>query len=76
MTDCKTYNGEVVWFNVKENYGFIKWEGEKDMFVHFSDILMEGFKILKKGQKVTFKIGKNIAGNPKAIEVVIIEEAK
>lgn len=68
----ETFIGEVIWFDPKPGYGFIKWDQEPDMFVHFSDIVCEGFKTLKKGQKVEFGIGKNNAGNPKAIDVKVI----
>ena len=68
------YFGEVVWFNPKKSYGFISWEGEEDMFVHFSDILCEGFRTLKKGQRVKFSIGKNNKDEPKALEVLVIND--
>lgn len=67
------FEGTVIWFDPKAGYGFIGWENEEDMFVHFSDIICEGFKTLKKGQKVTFGVGKNNSGKPKATEVVVIE---
>lgn len=69
------FTGKVVWFNNKANYGFIEWEKDnlkqKDMFVHFSDINMEGYKTLTAGQNVTFEIGANFHGNPKAINVTL-----
>jgi CspA family cold shock protein len=72
------YIGIVIWFNNKPGYGFIEWEkgGAKcaDLFVHFSDIVCDSFKTLKKGQKVSFGIGENNKGQPKAIEVVVLEE--
>ncbi len=71
------YLGTVVWFNNEVNYGFIDWEINKikqtDLFVHFSDIVCEGFKTVKKGQHVSFKIGTNNEGKPKAIEVLVIK---
>ncbi len=74
MSDEK-YFGEVIWF--KGGHGFIYWEKDgvkqKDMFVHYSDIVCEGFKILYKNQKVSFAIGKNNDGMPKAINVVVIK---
>jgi CspA family cold shock protein len=70
----QVYLGKVVWFNPKKSYGFISWEGKEDMFVHFSDIMCEGFRTLKKGQCVTFSIGENNHGEPKAIEVSVIDE--
>ena len=43
------------WVN-KKGYGFIGVEGQKDVFVHHSDIKMDGFVNLKLGQKVKFDI--------------------
>jgi len=66
--------GDVIWFANKLNYGFISRKDEKDLFVHFSDIECDGFKSLKKGQRVKFTIGKNNSGNPKACHVVVLAE--
>jgi cold shock protein len=71
MSD-KKYEGLVIWFNNKSGFGFIEWEGKKDMFVHFSDITCEGFKTLKKGQKVSFGVGENNRGEPKATDVKVL----
>lgn len=70
--------GEVVWFITKPkyNYGFISRENEKDIFVHWSDINHEGYKTLKKGQRVSFEIGTNNEGKPKAINVTVIQDVK
>lgn len=70
----KTFEGVIIWFDPRAGYGFISWEGEEDMFVHFSDINVEGFKTLKKGQKVRFCVGINNKGKPKATEVSLIDE--
>lgn len=73
------YSGEVLWFNPKPGwgYGFIGWsidgQKQKDMFVHYSDIICEGFRTLKKGQKVQFEIGENKHGDPKAVNVIIVD---
>ena len=54
MSDEK-YVGKVLWFDARLGYGFIgRSEGEKDLFVHWSDVTCEGFKTLKKGQEVAF----------------------
>ena len=43
------------WFNSEKGFGFITDEATgKDVFVHFSGILSEGFKTLEEGQNVTF----------------------
>ena len=46
--------GSVKWFN--KGYGFITDESGKDIFVHYSDIKMDGFKTLNEGQEVNFDI--------------------
>ena len=67
------YEGTVVWFDNKSGYGFIARAGEKDLFVHFSDIVCEGFKTIKKDQRVKFGIGEHNQGQPKAIDVTVLE---
>ena len=48
-------NGTVKWFNAQKGFGFITDEETgKDVFVHFSAIMVNGFKTLEEGQKVTF----------------------
>lgn len=73
----KTYIGTTIWFSAKKSYGFIEWEidgvKQQDIFVHFSDINMQGFKTLAAGQKVSFEIGFNKNGAPKAINVTLIQ---
>ena len=61
--------GTVKWFNDEKGYGFIAREGERDVFVHFRAILMEGRKSLKEGQQVQFTIGQGQKG-PQAENVV------
>jgi CspA family cold shock protein len=49
-------NGIVKWFSNSKGYGFISPEqGGDDIFAHFSAITMDGYKTLKKGQKVQFE---------------------
>lgn len=71
------YYGEVIWFNNSLGYGFILWEKDreqqKDLFAHFSDIVSEGFKTLCKGQRVTFQLGTNKNGDPKAINIQVLK---
>lgn len=49
-------NGTVKWFNSEKGYGFITGEDGKDVFVHFSSIMCDGFKTLEEGQAVTFDV--------------------
>ena len=46
--------GTVKWFNNQKGYGFISDSEGNDIFVHYSGLVMDGFKTLEEGQKVTF----------------------
>ncbi len=59
--------GTVKWFNNEKGYGFITYDGDKDVFVHYSNIIdMEGFKALDTDDIVDFEIGE---GTKQAINV-------
>ncbi|GAA5647668.1 MULTISPECIES: transcription antiterminator/RNA stability regulator CspE [Vibrio] len=63
--------GTVKWFNETKGFGFISQDnGGKDVFVHFSSIVSEGFKTLAEGQKVTFTVEEGQKG-PQASNVVV-----
>lgn len=49
--------GVVKWFNETKGYGFIKPDGGgEDLFAHFSEIKLEGFKTLAENQRVEFEV--------------------
>jgi cold shock protein len=54
--------GTVKWFNSEKGYGFISREDGPDVFVHFSNIQMQGYKTLEEGQKVEFEIAQGRKG--------------
>ncbi len=61
--------GRVKWFNDQKGYGFITPEdGSKDLFVHHSAILGEGFKTLAENQDVEFDVTQSDKG-PRATNV-------
>ncbi len=50
-------HGKVKWFSNAKGYGFIVDEdGGEDVYVHFTDIKMTGFKSLDADQTVDFNI--------------------
>jgi CspA family cold shock protein len=63
--------GTVKWFNESKGFGFITpSEGGKDVFVHFSAIQAEGFKVLAEGQLVNFTVEDGPKG-PQASNVTV-----
>lgn len=48
--------GTVKWFSSEKGYGFISREDGEDLFVHFSEIQMEGYKTLDEGDNVEFEV--------------------
>jgi CspA family cold shock protein len=65
--------GTVKWFNGEKGYGFIaRKNGEKDVFVHFSAIMGDGFKTLKEDQPVEFSVVQGAKG-PQATDVKVLE---
>lgn len=55
--------GIVKWFSSEKGYGFITPDnGGTDLFVHHSEIQMDGYASLDEGQKVTFEIGSGQKG--------------
>ena len=64
-------NGTVKWFNAEKGFGFITVEGGQDVFVHYSNIDMTGFRVLEEGQAVEFTVGAGQKG-PQAESVRVI----
>jgi len=62
--------GTVKWFNAVKGYGFIEKDGGGDIFVHFSDIEMDGYKKLEENQPVLFEVKEDDKGE-KAVNVTI-----
>lgn len=69
-------NGIVKWFDYKKGYGFISLdEQEEDVFVHYSNINMDGFKKLDQGDIVEFEVEDSDDGKgPEAVGVKIVEK--
>ena len=48
--------GKIKWFNNEKGYGFIEYKEGKDIFVHYSSILVDGYKTLNAGDIVDFQV--------------------
>ena len=65
--------GTVKWFNAEKGYGFIaNEEGGDDVFVHFSAIVMDGYRRLKEGQKVSFETEQD-PKNPEKLRAINVQ---
>ena len=60
--------GTVKFFNADKGYGFISREDGEDVFVHYSNIDVAGYKSLEEGQVVDSEIGPGRKG-PEALNV-------
>lgn len=63
-------HGIVKWFNGVKGYGFIVGDDGREAFVHQSNILMLGFRVLESGQHVRYRVEPTERGD-NAVDVVI-----
>lgn len=63
--------GTVKWFNPEKGYGFISQQDGEDLFVHFSEIQMDGFKTLDEGAAVNFEVTEGQNGKLQASNVTL-----
>jgi len=64
--------GTVKWFNSEKGFGFITPDGgEKDVFVHHSEIQSDGYRSLDENQRVKFDVNQGPKG-PQAVGVTAI----
>jgi len=54
---------------VDDSYGFIKGEGEGDLFFHHNDLQGVDYSSLREGQQVEFEVGQGRDGRKKAVNV-------
>lgn len=65
--------GMVKWFSDAKGYGFIKTDDPahsgKDIFVHYTEIMKDGYKSLAQGQPVEFEL----SDTPKGLQAKSVE---
>ena len=65
--------GTVKWFSDEKVYGFIEnVDGSEDIFVHYSEIVGEGFRTLEEGNVVEFEIVDGRGGKQQASKVEVV----
>ncbi|NTV53164.1 MAG: cold-shock protein [Candidatus Firestonebacteria bacterium] len=63
--------GKVKWFNNAKGFGFLEQEGGKDVFVHFSAIVGDGYRSLNEGDTVEF----DVVDSPKGPQAANVKKA-
>ncbi len=65
------FHGTVKWFNNAKGFGFLGRDTGPDVFVHYSSILLDGYKTLKEGDEVEYDVIQGAQG-PQADKVTRI----
>lgn len=70
--------GEVKWFDPRKGYGFIVGPQGQDVFVHYSVIEGDGFRVLRDGASVEYDAERSDKGwkATRVIRVVIDAESE
>lgn len=69
MNTSARQRGRVKWFDPVKGIGFIQRDGDRDVFVHFSQIVSDIYKTLDRGDEVVFEVVEHRRG-PRAVDVV------
>ena len=55
--------GKVKWFNERKGFGFITPDdGSDDLFIHHTEIKVDGYRSLHEDQEVEFEVGEGRKG--------------
>lgn len=63
---------KIKWFNNDKGYGFIENNEGEDIFVHYTEINMDGYKTLREGETVYF----DLVETPKGLQAHNVSEIK
>lgn len=64
--------GTVKWFSPTKGYGFITGDDGNEVFVHYTGIVKDGFKTIRKGKKVSYDLAPDDKGKDQAANVTEI----
>ena len=65
--------GTVKWCSDEKGYGFIEnVDGSEDVFVHYSEIVGDGFRTLEEGNVVEFEVVDGRGGKQQASKVEVV----
>ena len=67
--------GTVKTFNAQKGFGFIRSEGQEDIFFHYSNLNMEGFKTIEPGTEVEFELQQTEKG-PRANNIKVVKASE
>ncbi|MGI8859956.1 MAG: cold-shock protein [Rubrobacteraceae bacterium] len=73
MLEVTVARGTVKWFSDEKGYGFIEnVDGSEDVFVHYSEIVGDGFRTLEEGNVVEFEVVDGRGGKQQASKVEVV----
>ena len=64
--------GSVKWFDAKKGYGFINGDDGREIYVHYTGIVADGFRTLDYGKRVVYDIADTERGH-EAVNVRIVK---
>lgn len=64
--------GSVKWFDAKKGYGFINGDDGREIYVHYTGIVADGFRTLDYGKRVEYDIADTERGH-EAVNVRIVK---
>jgi CspA family cold shock protein len=60
---------QVKWFNKKKGYGFATSENDEEFFCHHTDLKVEGYKYLKRGEFIRGEVASMSDGKSKLANI-------
>jgi CspA family cold shock protein len=64
--------GRVKWFDDKRGYGFITSDEGRDVYVHYTAIVTDGYRTLKHNWRVEYEVVTADDGREEARNVVVL----